>query len=201
MQEGNVKEKLLSSRQGKALVLLARKTITEKFPGKTVKDAVTEDMFDDPAFQEKRGTFVTLKVRGNLRGCIGSLAAVEPLVNGVRRNAINAAFHDPRFPPLGQDELERISIEVSILTEPHKLEYTDGDDLVKKLRPGVDGLVISKGRLSATFLPQVWAQLPGPQEFLSHLCLKAGLSSSAWKTDNLEVSTYQVQYFEEGEEV
>jgi len=118
-------------------------------------------------------------------------------LEGVKRNAVNAAFHDPRFSPLSKDELDRTEIEVSILTEPQPLAFRDGQDLAQKLRAHVDGVIIRKGHASATFLPQVWEQLPGPEDFLSHLCLKAGLPSEAWKNSELEVLTYQVQYFEE----
>ena len=117
----------------------------------------------------------------------------------MRRNAINAAFHDPRFPPLSERELEKVDIEVSILTEPQPLEYADGEDLLTKLRVNVDGVIIRKGHASATFLPQVWEQLPDPEDFLEHLCMKAGLSSNAWRNTKLDVLTYQVQYFEEPE--
>ena len=134
-----------------------------------------------------------------MRGCIGNLTANEPLSEGVRRNAINAAFHDPRFPPLTDKELDEVDIEVSILTEPQPLDYVDGEDLLTRLRVDVDGVIIRKGHASATFLPQVWEQLPDPEEFLGHLCMKAGLSSDAWRQNKLDVLTYQVQYFEESE--
>ena len=110
-----------------------------------------------------------------------------------------AAFHDPRFSPLSDQELEQVTIEVSVLSEPEPLTFQDGEDLLTKLRANVDGVIIRKGRASATFLPQVWEQLPRPEDFLSHLCAKAGLSSDAWKLSGLDVMTYQVQYFEEEE--
>jgi AmmeMemoRadiSam system protein A len=98
---------------------------------------------------------------------------------------------------LTDKELDQTEIEVSILTEPRPLEYQSRQDLTKKLRVKVDGVIIRKGHASATFLPQVWEQLPQPEEFLSHLCLKAGLPSDAWKDPEVEILTYQVQYFEE----
>ncbi|MGB3647302.1 MAG: AmmeMemoRadiSam system protein A, partial [Desulfobulbales bacterium] len=115
----------------------------------------------------------------------------------IRRNAINAAFNDPRFPPLTGPELEQAEIEVSILTNPQDLEYSDGKDLLTKLRPSIDGAIISKGMARATFLPQVWEQLPRTEDFLSHLCRKAGLSPDEWEKGELGVSIYQVQYFHE----
>jgi AmmeMemoRadiSam system protein A len=127
------------------------------------------------------------------------LTPAESVAKGIKRNAINAAFHDPRFAPLSGDELDQTEIEVSILTEPQPLEYRDRDDLIGKLRVNIDGVIIRKGHASATFLPQVWEQLPKPEDFLTHLCMKAGLLSDAWRSSQLEVLTYQVQYFEESE--
>ncbi len=90
-----------------------------------------------------------------------------------------------------------MDIEISILTKPQPLEYTNNADLISKLRVNVDGVILQKGQASATFLPQVWEQLPRSEKFLSHLCVKAGLSANAWENTRLEISTYQVQYFEE----
>jgi hypothetical protein len=189
----------LDVEKGKTLVKLARSTLMEKF-GRQLQPAEVDQLrsaLQDPSFQAHCGTFVTLKLRGQLRGCIGNLTTTDPLAEGVRRNAINAAFHDPRFSPLTEQELTRVDIEVSVLTEPQPLEYTDGAELLRKLRPNVDGVIIRKGYASATFLPQVWEQLPKTEDFLNHLCQKAGLPRDAWKQSKLDVSTYQVQYFEE----
>lgn len=188
-----------SEEQGQVLVKLARHTIMEKL-GRNIPDSqpdMNAPLLKDEKFNSHCGTFVTLKIRGQLRGCIGNLSSTETVWDGVKRNAINAAFHDPRFSAITAKEFDQIKIEVSILTEPHPLEYRNGKDLTQKLRVNVDGLIIRKGHASATFLPQVWEQLPRPEEFLSHLCMKAGLPSDAWKDPELEVLTYQVQYFEE----
>jgi AmmeMemoRadiSam system protein A len=185
----------LTKAQGEYLLLEARKTIQERLSGKKGIPRGTKDL---PAvFNEKRGTFVTLTTRGNLRGCIGHIIPRESLIEGIRENAVNAAFRDPRFGPLTQDEWKNVHIEISILTEPKPLTYTDGRDLLNKLRPGIDGVIIKKGFHQSTFLPQVWEQLPDKKAFLKHLCLKAGLGGNAWETGDLEVSTYQVQAFEE----
>ncbi len=189
----------LSPAQGQLLVKLARQILMERL-GKQVPQSKIDSLntaLADPCFQISCGTFVTLKIQGQLRGCIGNLTSNESLLSGVRRNAINAAFHDPRFVPLSAAELDQVEIEISILTEPKPLNYRDAADLLKKLRPKVDGVTICLGHASATFLPQVWEQLPDPQDFLAHLCMKAGLAADAWKNKRLEVSTYQVQYFEE----
>ncbi len=192
-------EDKIGKAQGMALVELARKTIMEKF-GETPSREVSvglENKLKDDCFQKNCGTFVTLKLNNCLRGCIGSLAATEPIVSGVKSNAVNAAFHDPRFKPMTPKEMEKVEIEVSVLTEPKPLNYKDPDDLVKSLKANVHGVIIHKGYKSATFLPQVWKQLPSPEDFLSHLCTKAGLSSKEWQKGKLEVLTYKVQYFEE----
>jgi AmmeMemoRadiSam system protein B/AmmeMemoRadiSam system protein A len=185
--------------QGQLLVKLARHTILDNLGRKIV--ATESDRLVDPPrdakFQSHCGTFVTLKIHGQLRGCIGNLTSTETVWDGIKRNAINAAFHDPRFSPLTDKEFDQAEIEVSILTEPRPLAYNNGQDLIQKLRINVDGVIIRQGGASATFLPQVWEQLPQPEQFLSHLCTKAGLPSDAWKNSELEVLTYQVQYFEE----
>ena len=189
----------LTEEQGQVLVRLARHTIMEKL-GRKISDSESDRgsrALQDEDFESHCGTFVTLKIKGQLRGCIGNLTSTETVWDGIKRNAVNAAFHDPRFSPLTAKELEQTEIEVSILTEPRPLEYQSGQDLTQKLRVKVDGVIIRKGHASATFLPQVWEQLPEPEKFLSHLCLKAGLPSDAWKDPEVEILTYQVQYFEE----
>jgi MEMO1 family protein len=189
----------LNEDEGHALVKLARQTIMTKLGRQVPKDEADAlaQRLQDSCFKSRCGTFVTLKIADQLRGCIGNLTATDPLQEGVRRNAIHAAFHDPRFPPLAPEELDRVQIEVSILTEPQGISYTNASDLIRKLHPHVDGVIIRKGAASATFLPQVWEQLPSPEDFLSHLCRKAGLPSYEWQNASLEVLTYQVQYFEE----
>ena len=189
----------LTEEQGQVLVKLARHTIMQKLGRETSASESDPGALNqkDNRFKSHSGTFVTLKIKGQLRGCIGNLSSTETIWDGVERNAINAAFHDPRFSPLTAAEFDQTEIEVSVLTEPRLLEYRNGDDLINKLRVNIDGVIIRKGHASATFLPQVWEQLPRPEEFLSYLCRKAGLPSNAWKDPELEVLTYQVQYFEE----
>jgi AmmeMemoRadiSam system protein A len=185
----------LTEEQGQQLIRLARKTIAVRLglPGK-LQD---RDITTDPALQEKRGTFVTLKIRGQLRGCMGCLTPSETILEGIQRNALNAAFKDPRFPALTAPELEEAEIEISILTSPQELQHDGSNDLLAKLRPNIDGVIISKGLARATFLPQVWEQLPRTEDFLAHLCRKAGLSFDEWQKGEMDVATYQVQYFHE----
>ena len=189
----------LTPAQGQTLVELARFTLTEKL-GQTLPTntyQALEKRLADPCYDVVSGVFVTLKLGVHLRGCIGSLEGYAPLRKEVGRNALKAAFEDPRFSALGADELDRLHIEVSILTPPKNLNYNDPDDLVQKLRPGIDGVILKRGMAGATFLPQVWEQLAKPEAFLGQLCLKAGLSKKEWQTGSLEIQTYQVQSFEE----
>jgi AmmeMemoRadiSam system protein A/AmmeMemoRadiSam system protein B len=199
MENKHDAEAHFNEQQGQVLLRLARNTIREKFSGKVADSDDLVRALQDEGLGLKCGTFVTLKIGGQLRGCIGNLASTQSVAEGIKHNAVNAAFHDPRFSPLSLVELDRTVIEISILTEPRPLEYEDGSDLIEKLRTNIDGVIIRKGHASATFLPQVWEQLPRPEDFLGHLCLKAGLTSDAWKNSDLEVLTYQVQHFEEAQ--
>lgn len=183
--------------QGLALIRLARQVITNRLRPANAIDGFPETPEGDDALLSRRGTFVTLKHQGKLRGCIGCIGSSQDVFSGVRDNALGAAFNDSRFKPLTDGELDDIAIEVTILTDAQELDYTGADDLLARLRPHVDGVILRKGSLGATFLPQVWDQLPDPEVFLSHLCSKAGLSPNAWKKDEVMILTYQVQYFEE----
>lgn len=187
-------ENQLTKDQGALLLQLARQTIKDRLQGKRQGTAP-----DVPEFLEKRAVFVTLKKKGQLRGCIGNLQPVGTLLEGVRDNAINAAFNDYRFEAVKPEELGEITIEVSVLTVPEPLVHKGGDDLAAKLRPGTDGVILRLGRNSATFLPQVWEQLPTAALFLGHLCTKAGLSGESWQSAEVEIETYQVESFMEGE--
>jgi len=150
-----------------------------------------------PLLREKRGCFVTLTVNEALRGCIGYIEPVMPLYKAVIENAQNAALNDPRFNPVIVDELVDINIEISVLTVPQPLEYADPDDLLDKLRPEIDGVILLKGGYQATFLPQVWEKLPDKIQFLQNLSIKAGLPNDGWKTASYKI--YQALHFEEGE--
>ena len=187
---------MLSEEQGRTLLRLARQTLEEEL-GQQPTDPVAPDLLRDPDLRRHQGIFVTLSKEGMLRGCIGSLLGVESIVDGVRRHAVNAALHDHRFSMLSRDELPEVRIEISVLTPPENLAYTDGNDLIRQLRPRIDGVILKKGAYGATFLPQVWQQLPKPKIFLEHLCRKAGLPADCWQSGALTVQTYQAQHFEE----
>jgi uncharacterized protein len=150
-----------------------------------------------PSLLEPGASFVTLTVRGQLRGCIGALEAHQPLVDDVREHAVAAALEDPRFPRVRQDELSRIQVEVSRLTRPVPLAYKGADDLLSKLRPHVNGVILRDGLRRATFLPQVWEKIPDPSEFLDQLCYKMGAAHGYWRKRRLEVFVYQVEEFHE----
>jgi AmmeMemoRadiSam system protein A len=150
-----------------------------------------------PVFQKKGATFVTLKKEGQLRGCIGNLEPVGTIWDGIRENALNAAFHDFRFSPLKSEEFDDVHVDISLLSPPVPLDYADGPDLLQKLRPGIDGVILRQGSSRATFLPQVWQQLPRSEDFLGHLCQKAGLPATAWRDMHPEIQIYQVQCFAE----
>ncbi len=191
-------EQKLSEEQGQALVKLARLTL-ENTLKQTERQADEEfqQSLSAPELQARRGTFVTLHIHGRLRGCIGSLLPENTITESVKENAVNAALRDPRFPPLTAAELDKTHIEVSVLTDPQVLEYADAEDLLTRLRPNIDGVILQKGPARSTFLPQVWEQLPQTSQFLSQLCLKAGLPADAWKNEHPQILTYQAQYFEE----
>lgn len=144
---------------------------------------------------ENRGCFVTLTMNGSLRGCIGYIDPIMPLYKAVIENARNAAIRDPRFSPVTKNEVPSITIEISALTIPKELTYKDSNDIISKLKPQIDGVILQKGHYQSTFLPQVWVQLPEKIQFLEHLAMKAGLSRDDWKTANYKV--YTVEHFEE----
>ena len=144
--------------------------------------------------REPGASFVTLQIRGELRGCIGSLQAYQPLVEDVAHNACAAAFSDPRFPPVSLQELPQLEFHISILTPAETMQFTSEADLLRQIRPGVDGLILEDGRHRGTFLPTVWESLPDAVQFLQHLKLKAGLPPDYW-SDTLTVSRYTTESF------
>ena len=141
-------------------------------------------------------TFVTLTLHGQLRGCIGSLEARRPLFDDVSGNAVAAAFHDPRFPPVSLEEFGGLSVEVSLLSPVQPMSFTSEQDALAQLRTGVDGVIFQYGHYRSTFLPQVWEQLPQPREFMAQLKRKAGLPDDFW-SEGVKLSRYTVTKFSE----
>ena len=152
-----------------------------------------------PKLREERACFVTLHRRadGALRGCTGTLVARRPLAEEVIYITEQTAFHDPRFPPVSAAEVDGLRIEISVLTPPQPLGFKGPEDLLRKLRPGVDGVTLQLGYRRATFLPQVWEGYPDPVVFLSLLAQKMGASPDAWRDPHVQVYTYQAEVFQE----
>ncbi|TAJ93545.1 MAG: AmmeMemoRadiSam system protein B [Gammaproteobacteria bacterium] len=166
------------------LLALARASIVEGLTNSRPVPINPDDL--DPALLESGAAFVTLKIKGQLRGCIGTTQVEECLARCVAMNAYNAAFRDPRFEPLSADELPQIDISISVLTKPAPLQFSSETELLESIEPGIDGLIIESGAHRATFLPEVWDSLPMPGDFLKHLKIKAGISPSilpdkAWR--------------------
>jgi len=185
----------LSPEEQKTLLRLARESIDHAVRGEKLPPIKMTSLTS--SLSGHGASFITLTINGQLRGCVGALEAYQPLAEDVREHAAAAALEDPRFPPLSKDELSRTQIEVSRLTRPIPLDYKDADDLLSKLRPHVDGVVIRDGIRRATFLPQVWEKIPDPSEFMDNLCYKMGAGHRHWRNKHLEVFVYQVEEFHE----
>jgi uncharacterized protein len=182
--------------QGRILLQIARTAICRVLH---VPYSATVTVNENAAWLSQPGaTFVTLTYSGELRGCIGSLLACDPLIEDVSSNAISAAMRDTRFSPLTADELDEISVEVSLLSELQPLSFANEADVLTKLRPGVDGIVFEYGAYRSTFLPQVWESLPQPQHFLGKLKAKAGLSEDFW-ADDVKLLRYTVSKWREAD--
>jgi AmmeMemoRadiSam system protein A len=188
-------ESLLSKEERKYLLRIARKAIENAVNGKPIE--VIDLKIIPEGLKEIGASFVTLTKKGELRGCIGALEPSKPLVLDVQEHAIAAALSDYRFPPVSSSELDDLEIEISRLTIPKKLEYKSVEELLSKIRPGIDGVILKDGFRRATFLPQVWKKIANKEIFLSQLCLKMGSDPDFWRRKNLEVATYQVEEFHE----
>ena len=186
----------LTTEEQKLLLRLAREALERGVKGESLPPLDVLSL--PPALREEGSSFITLTVGGELRGCIGSLEPHQSLAEDVREHAVAAALKDPRFLPVRAEELSGITIEVSRLTRPVPLEYQDANDLLSKLCPHVDGVIVRDGSYRrATFLPQVWEKISDPAEFLSNLCYKMGADPALWRTKHLDVLTYQVEEFHE----
>ncbi|MGB9635025.1 MAG: AmmeMemoRadiSam system protein A [Candidatus Micrarchaeia archaeon] len=183
----------LNDDEKKYLLHVARESIMARLGGKEL----TLERPPSKKLLEKRGVFVTLTENGELRGCIGYIEPIKSIVQAVAENAQNAAFEDCRFLPLKKDELGKIKIEISILSPLEEIHPASVEELINSLKPHIHGLVIRKGWAGATFLPQVWEELPTHEEFLSNLCLKAGLEPDEWKRPGMKFYVYTVEKFDE----
>lgn len=182
------------------LLELARNALRESVASGSVPDVAAESLGAN--LRELKGCFVTLTVNGGLRGCIGNFDP-QPLFQAVQHDARSAALQDFRFHPVKPQEVDAIRIEISVLTEPQLLTFSSSQDLLAKIRPGVDGLVLQVNGHQSTYLPQVWEQfrpgLMGKVDFLNSLSVKAGLAEDAWLSPNTIIHTYQVECFKEHE--
>jgi AmmeMemoRadiSam system protein A len=188
----------LNAREKMFLLNLARQTLYLYLKSGVIPQV--EKGWLTEATEANRACFVTLKRRGlGLRGCIGMFASRYPLYSNVMDRAIAAATQDPRFPPVPYNELEDIKIEISVLTPPERLHFSSPPDLLQKLKPLRDGVIMTTPYGSSTFLPQVWEQLPDKEDFLSRLCMKHGAPANYWRIEyqNIQVQTYNAIVFGE----
>lgn len=186
-----------SAADRKFLLNLARTTLTRVTTNGPLPEVNPKDV--PPKLAEKKACFVTLTEQGKLRGCIGHIFPQEPLYRAVEDNAQSAALRDWRFSPVQPGEVDQIKIEISVLTEPQPLPFNSPEDLLGRLQPYNDGVVLKIGSRGATFLPQVWEQISDRVEFLNRLSEKAGCEPSAWRGKDAAVSVYRVEAFEESE--
>ncbi len=186
---------MLTTEDGKYLVDLARKAIVTYIVDKKVLD-VPEDV--NPELKEKMGVFVTLNLGGQLRGCIGYPEPVMPLINALIDASISAAIRDPRFNPLTSEELDKIRVEVSVLTKPEIIEVDTPKDYTEKVNIGQDGLIVEMGPYRGLLLPQVATEWKwNESEFLSNTCMKAGLDQDCWLSEDVKIFKFASQIFNE----
>ncbi len=185
----------MQAEQGRLLPVIARDAIS-----KAVNAPYLTAIFDEtaPWFVEPGASFVTLMQDGELRGCIGTVQAHQPLLADIKHNAVCAALNDPRFSPLTRNDFDTVNIEVSLLSTPQPLCFTDEKDALAQLRAGIDGIVFEYGHYRSTFLPQVWEALTQPQDFVAALKLKAGLPSDFWD-EGVKLSRYTVTKWNESD--
>jgi hypothetical protein len=183
----------LTPEERELLLKLARQALSEGVSGAQLQPLDLETLPE--ALRQPGATFVTLTRHGELRGCVGTLEAYQPLAEDVREHALAAALADYRFPPVTPAEVPELEIEISLLTQPKPLEYKDAEELLNLLRPGVDGVILRDGPRRATFLPQVWEKLPDAAQFLDHLCAKMGVDPGIWRYKKMRIFTYQVEEF------
>ncbi len=182
----------LSKDNQQTCIEVARRSILHGLQSGSALDIVAENYAKN--LQQQLACFVTLHKHGQLRGCIGALEAYQPLINDVAEHAFAAAFKDPRFPALQEDELKTLNIEISVLGKPEPMQFNSEKDLLHQIRPGKDGLILEYGYHRGTFLPSVWEQLPKAHDFLQSLKVKAGLDKSWWH-DDVRVSRYETFSF------
>jgi AmmeMemoRadiSam system protein A len=178
---------------GPTLLGLARRAV-ERGPSGALPEPDTRTLGE--ALREPRASFVTLSADGRLRGCCGHLEPTGPLAMDVWRAAHASAYRDTRFPPVRPEEIGGLTIEVSVLGRPEPVAAGTEEELLARIEPGLDGLIVALGPARATFLPKVWSSIPEPAAFLRELRRKAGLPADFWSHD-LQWSRYRVDAFGE----
>lgn len=182
----------LSAADQKKCLDIAKQSILSGLQKGTAYKVSSHDFSSD--LQTRLASFVTLHKYGQLRGCIGTLEAYQPLIDDIAEHAFAAAFHDPRFPAVDESELEQLDIEVSVLSKPESIIFKNEDDLLQQIKPNIDGLILEHGSHRGTFLPSVWEQLPDKKDFINHLKMKAGLNTDWWEND-VKISRYEATKF------
>ncbi|MFC1753553.1 AmmeMemoRadiSam system protein A [Thermoproteota archaeon] len=184
---------MLSDEQKKALLKLARDSIKEEFTKERV------ELPADDVFNERRGVFVTLHKEGSLRGCIGFPIAMHNLSQGILRAAKSAAFEDPRFDPLTEDEVDKLVIEISVLTVPEVIRVMDPKEYEENIKVGRDGLMVKSMDGAGLLLPQVFIEYDCDSiKAIEMTCQKAGLAKDAWKDLSVKVYKFEAEVFGEG---
>ncbi len=183
---------MIQLKDAELLIKLARDSIFSNFSG------IPVDFSDVEEFSDKQGVFVTLHKYGELRGCIGFPYPTYPLFEAISKAAKSAAFSDPRFPPLVEEELGEIEIEISVLTVPEKIDVKNADEYMDKIEIGKDGLIVKSGMYSGLLLPQVFVEYKSSvEEALRMTCQKAGMPEDSWKNSDVEFFKFQAQIFSE----
>lgn len=183
---------MFSSSEKSFLLSLAKESI-EYFATTGMIFDISEAELPTKKLAEPLACFITLTINNKLRGCIGHLETSQPLYKEVIGDAISAAFNDTRFEPLSRKEFEQLETEISVLTKPKEIKFSSPEDLLNKINSDIDGIIIEKDNNNATYLPQVWEDLPSKEEFLSSLCLKAGFNEDEWKKPGMKIYNYQVE--------
>jgi len=187
----------LTDHEQQTLLKEARAAIAHEVQG---REEIEVDLDNVPQALCRPGAcFVTLTKGGELRGCVGSIEAQQPLIIEVRKRAVGAAVQDFRFPPLRKEELQEIKIEISCVSPLRSISYHQTKELLDIIQPGKDGVVLSCGARKATFLPQVWEKIPDVEEFLARLCMKMGVDRNRWRERGMQVFLYRVDAFQEGQ--
>ena len=182
-----------TQKERRLLLELAKRSVEAAVNGGSLPKASPQHTPDK--LLQPKGCFITLRREGKLRGCIGQIFPSSALCEAIIHNARNAATNDPRFPQIQPDELDRIEIEISILTEPQSLQFNSAEELLEKLSPHTDGVVLQIGERSVTFLPQVWANFPNKVAFMESLSKKANCEPKAWRNPGTSVSVYRTESF------